>query len=83
MMEGVGVLGEGGSPGEGPIPEESPLNLVLYMHLRIFAYSSNILIANFGPMGSMLASGTWKFLRFVLRPCSLRERASRADTLCC
>ena len=35
------------------------------MHLRIFAYSSKILIANFDPMDSMLASGTWKNLRRV------------------
>ena len=33
---------------------------LLYMHL--FGYSSNILIANFDPMDSILASGTWKNL---------------------
>ena len=30
------------------------MNLVLYMHLRIFAYSSNNLMANFDPMDSAL-----------------------------
>ena len=40
--------------GEDPVSEESPLNLILYMHLRIFAYSSNILMASFDPMDSML-----------------------------
>ena len=43
------------------------------MHLRIFAYSSNILITNFDPMVSMIASGIWKNLRFFLKPCSLRD----------
>ena len=58
MRGGVGVSGEEGSLWEDPVPEESPLNLILYMHLRMFAYSSNILIASFDPMESMLASGT-------------------------
>ena len=52
---------------EAPDLAEPPLNLVLYMHLRIFAYSSNILMASFEPMDSMLASGTWQNLRFFLR----------------
>jgi hypothetical protein len=34
------------------------LNLVLYMSFRIFAYSSNILKANFDLMDSLTASGT-------------------------
>jgi hypothetical protein len=58
MREGVEVSGVGWSSGEDLVPEEPPLNLVLYMHFRIFAYSSNILIADFDPMDSMLASGT-------------------------
>ena len=45
---------------EDPVPEEPPLNLVLYMHLRIFAYSSNILMVSFDPMDSMFALETWK-----------------------
>ena len=58
------VLGVGGSSVEDLVPEEPPLNLVLYMHLRIFAYSSNIRMASFDPMVSMLASVTWKISRF-------------------
>ena len=73
--------------GEDPIPEESPLNLVLYMYamyLRIFVYSSNILIVDFDPMarmGSMMDYGTWENLRFFLRSCSLREREQNLPTL--
>jgi hypothetical protein len=38
---------------------EDPKYLVLYMHLRMFAYLSNILInASFDPIASILASGT-------------------------
>ena len=37
-----------------------PLNLVLYMSFRIFAYSSNILKANFDLMDSMPVGGTLK-----------------------
>jgi hypothetical protein len=37
-----------------------PLNLVLYIPFRIFAYSSNILKANFDLMESMPACGTLK-----------------------
>jgi hypothetical protein len=37
-----------------------PLNLVLYVPFRIFAYSPNIFKANFDLMDSMSASGTLK-----------------------
>ena len=37
-----------------------PLNLVLYMPFRIFAYSSNIIKANFDLMDSMPVYGTLK-----------------------
>ena len=37
-----------------------PLNLVLYMPFRIFAYSSNMLKASFDLMTSMSFSGTLK-----------------------
>ena len=37
-----------------------PLNLVLYMPFRIFAYSSNILKASFDLMESMPSCGTLK-----------------------
>ena len=65
MREGVEVLGICGSSVGDPVPEEPPLNLVLlYIHLRIFAYSSNILMTSLDPMVSMLVSGTWKNSRF-------------------
>ncbi len=82
MRGGVGVPGEEGSLREDPVPEGSPLNLILYMHLRIFAYSSNILIPSFEPMDSMRASGTWKNFRFFLRSCSLREREPDIKLIC-
>ena len=37
-----------------------PLNRILYIPFSIFAYSSNIFIANFVRMGSTLAEGTLK-----------------------
>ena len=52
------------------------------VHLRIFAYSSNIVVANFDPMVSMLASGTRKNLRFFLRSCSLRDRDPSMKLIC-
>jgi hypothetical protein len=52
-----------------------PLNLVLYMHLRIFAYTSNTLIASFEYMELILASGTLKNFRFLLRSCLSTDRA--------
>ena len=58
------------------------LNLVLYIHLRIFGYSSNILMTSFERMDSMLASGTWKNLRFFRRSCSFRERAPAMKLTC-
>jgi hypothetical protein len=38
-----------------PLSLGRPLNLVLYMPFRIFAYSSNILKPNFYPIDSMPA----------------------------
>ena len=46
-------------------PVAPPLNLVLYMHLRIFAYTSNVLIASFEYMELILASGTPKNFIFL------------------
>ena len=60
MREGVAVSGVGRSSRETPTLVEPPLNLVLYMYLRIFVYSSNILMVTFEPMDSILASGTLK-----------------------
>ncbi len=50
-----------------------PLNLVLYIHLRMFAYTSNALITSFEYMELILASGTLKNfteVSFVHRPCA-------------
>jgi hypothetical protein len=44
----------------GGLVSGHPLNLVLYMPFRIFAYSSNILKANFDVMDSMPAGGILK-----------------------
>jgi hypothetical protein len=44
-----------------------PLNLVLYMHLRTFAYTSNDLIASFEYMELILASGTLKNFILLLK----------------
>jgi hypothetical protein len=55
---------------------EPLLNLVMYMYLRIFAYTSNTLIASFEYMDCMLPSGTWENFRFSLRSCFFTERES-------
>ena len=65
MREGVTVSGVShsdlrGVSREDPTLVDPPLNLVLYMYLRIFTYSSNILMTNFEPMDSMLTSRTSK-----------------------
>ena len=46
-MRGVTIMGVDWASGEASDFVEAPLNLVLYMHLRIFAYTSNTLIASF------------------------------------
>jgi hypothetical protein len=74
VREGTDTSGICGPSVEDPVPEEPPLNLVLYMHLRIFVYSSNIFMVSLDPMDSLLASGTWKISRFFRRSSSLRER---------
>ena len=50
MREGSEVSGICGPLVQDPVPEGPPLNLVIYMYLRIFAYSSNILNTSFAPM---------------------------------
>ena len=82
MREGAEASGICGPSVEDPVPEEPPQNLVICMHLRIFAHSSNILMASFDPMVSMLASGTWKNLRFFRRSSSLRERDPSMNLIC-
>jgi hypothetical protein len=43
-------MGSDWASGEASDLVEPPINLVLYMHLRIFAYTSNTLIASFENM---------------------------------
>ena len=74
-MRGVTTMGVGWASGEASDLVEPPLNLVLYMHLRILAYTSNTRIASFEYMECMLASGTLKNFRFLLRSCLFTERA--------
>ncbi len=45
--KGVTTMGVCWASGEASSLVGPPLNLVLYMHLRIFAYTSNTLIASF------------------------------------
>ena len=81
---GVGWASEEVSDLVGP-----PLNLVIYMYLRICTYTSNTLIASFEYMDSMLAAGTLKnfifLLRsclFLLRSCLFTERAPVMKIIC-
>jgi hypothetical protein len=62
--QGVGLASE-----EASDLVVSPLNLVLYMHLRIFAYTSNVLIASFEYKELILASGTPKNFMLRLKSC--------------
>ena len=73
-MRGVTTMGVGWSSGEASGLVGPPLILVLYMHLRIFAYTSNTLIASFEYMDCMLATGTLKNFKFLLRSCLFTER---------
>ncbi len=59
-----------------------PLSLVLYMHLRIFAYTSNALIASFEYMELILASSTLENFRFLLRSCLSTDRAPVIKLIC-
>jgi hypothetical protein len=71
----VETMGVGWTSGEASDLVEPPLNLLLYLHLRIFAYTSNILIASFAYMDWMLVSGTLKNFKFLLRSCLFTDRA--------
>ncbi len=75
--KGVSWTSEEASDLVGP-----PFNLVLYMHLRIFAYTSNALIASFEYMELILASGTLKNFRFLLRSCLSTDRAPVIKLTC-
>jgi hypothetical protein len=65
----VPTQGVGWASQEVSDPVVPPLNLVLYMHLRIFAYTSNDLIVSYEcttmMMELILASGTLKNFRFL------------------
>ncbi len=52
------------------------------MHLRIFAYTSNTLIASFVYMDCMLTSGKSKNFRFLLNSYLFTERAPVMKVIC-
>ena len=74
-MRGVTTMGVGWASGKVSDLVEPPMNLVLYMHLRIFAYTSNTLIVSFEYMECMLVADTLKNFRFLMRSCLFTERA--------
>ncbi len=61
----MSTQGVGWSSGEDSDLVVSPLNLVLYMYLRLFAETSNVLITSFEYRELILSSGTPK--NFILR----------------
>ncbi len=81
-MREVTTKGVGWASEEASDLVVSPLSLVLYMHLRIFAYTLNTLIASFEYMELMLASGTLKNFRFLLRSCLSTDRAPVIKLTC-
>jgi hypothetical protein len=81
-MRGVTTMGVDWASEEASGLVGPPLNLVLYIHLRIFAYTSNTLIASFEYMDCMLASVTLKNFRFLLKSCLFTERAPVMKLIC-
>ena len=75
-------MGVGWASGEASDLVGPPLNLVIYMHLRIFAYTSNTLSDNFEYMDCILPSDTLKNFRFLLRSCLFTERAPVMKIIC-
>ncbi len=75
--QGVGWASEEASDLVAP-----PLYLVLYMHLRIFVYTSNVLITSFKYVDLMLASGTLKNLMFLLKSLLSTDRAPVMKLTC-
>ncbi len=77
----IGRVKEVSTQGVGWASEEAsdlvapPLNLVLYMHLRIFAYTSNVLIASFEYMELILDSGTPKNFMLLRKSCLSTDRS--------
>jgi hypothetical protein len=55
---------------------------LIYMHLRIITYTSNALIASFEYMELIIASGTLKNFRFLLRSCLSTDRAPVIKLIC-
>ena len=74
----VATMGVGWASGEASDLVEPPLSLVLYVHLRIFAYTSNTLIASFEYMDWMLAAPAGS----QLRSCLFTERAPVTNLIC-
>ena len=58
-IRGVATMGVGWASAEASDLVGPPPNLVLYMHLRIFSYTSNTLISSFEYVDCMLAFGTF------------------------
>ncbi len=75
--EGVGWASEEASDLVVP-----PMNLMMYMHLRVFEYTSNTLITSFEYMELILASGTLKNFRFLMRSCLSTDRAPVIKLIC-
>ncbi len=78
----VATMGVGWASEEASDIVEPPLNLVLYMHLRIFVYTSNTLIASLEYMDWTLSSGTLKNFKFLLRSCLFTDRATVIKLIC-
>ena len=66
-MRGVTTMGVGWASGETSDLVEPPLNLVLSMYLRIFAYTSNTRRVSILVFGSILKNWNKKFTLFELR----------------
>ena len=64
------------------LPAPGPHLHLLYIPLSIFAYSSNIFIASFARMDSILAEGTSKKVKFFLSSSSLSDRAPAMKLTC-
>ena len=59
-----------------------PLHRILYIPFSIFAYSSNIFIGSFAWMGSILAGGISKKVKFSLRSFSLNDHDPVMKLIC-
>ena len=73
-MRGVTIMGVGWVSGEASDLVGPPLNLVIYIHLRIFTYTSKTLSVNFDYMDCILDSVTLKNFRSFLRSFLFTER---------